>query len=48
MKMLIQHFGCHRDFCAACNGSGYDWVDNSDCEFCQGSGEIESCGESRD
>lgn len=44
--MLIRIDGCHRAFCDACNGSGYDWFDDTDCEFCLGPGEIELCAES--
>ena len=28
--------------CSDCNGSGLDWRDYSDCEYCYGRGQVES------
>jgi DnaJ-class molecular chaperone len=36
---------CHGIICSACNGSGYDYFDDRQCEQCQGAGGIDACSE---
>jgi rRNA maturation endonuclease Nob1 len=43
IKGNISNDNCYHALCHACNGSGYDYFDDQQCEMCGGGGDIQIC-----